>query len=34
MLVAMTAFGFAGGMNNAWRAIKSYARDAERGESK
>ena len=34
MLVAMTILGFAGGMNNAWRAIKSYARDAERGESK
>ena len=34
MLVAMTILGFAGGMNNAWRAIKSYARDAERGEGK
>ena len=34
MLVAMTVLGFAGGMNNAWRAIKSYARDAERGEDK
>ncbi len=34
MLVAMTVLGFAGGMNNAWRAIKSYAKDAERGTEK
>src|SRR3979490_2747843 len=25
MLVAMTVVGFAGGMHNAWRAIRSYA---------
>ncbi len=34
MLVAMTILGFAGGMNNAWRAIRSYAKDAERDERK
>ena len=34
MLVAMTILGFAGGMSNAWRAIRSYAKDAERGEDK
>jgi ATP synthase protein I len=34
MLVAMTILGFAGGMTNAWRAIKSYAKDAEGGEEK
>jgi ATP synthase protein I len=34
MLVAMTVLGFAGGMSNAWRAIKSYARDAEHGQEK
>jgi ATP synthase protein I len=34
MLVAMIILGFAGGMNNAWRAIREYARDAERGDGK
>ena len=34
MLVAVTILGFAGGMTNAWRAIKSYAKDAEGGEEK
>ena len=34
MLVAMTVIGFAGGMNNAWRAIRSYAKDAEREDRK
>jgi ATP synthase protein I len=34
MLVAMTVVGFAGGMNNAWRAIRSYAKDAERDDRK
>src|ERR1044071_1000412 len=34
MLVAMTVLGFAGGMSNAWRAIKSYAKDAEDGTDK
>ena len=34
MLVAITVVGFAGGMSNAWRAIKSYAKDAEREDRK
>ena len=34
MLVAMTVVGFAGGMHNAWRAIRSYAKDAERDDRK
>jgi ATP synthase protein I len=34
MLVLMTVLGFAGGLNNAWRTIKAYARDAEQGEQK
>jgi len=34
MLVVMTILGFAGGMYNAWRAIRSYAKDAERDQGK
>lgn len=33
MLVTMIFLGFAGGANNAWRAIKAYAAEAEKDQT-